>query len=30
MDYGRIRKVTFNYDRSAILSVADDGTFYIY
>lgn len=30
MDYGRIRKVALNYDRSGIVSIADDGTMYVH
>lgn len=30
MDYGRVRKVLLNYDKTAVLSVADDGTLYVY
>lgn len=30
MDYGKVRKVCLNYDRSAVLSIADDGTLYVY
>jgi hypothetical protein len=30
MDYGKVRKVAVNFDRTAILSVGEDGTFYVY
>ncbi|CAD8122108.1 unnamed protein product [Paramecium sonneborni] len=30
MDYGRVRKVSLTFDRTGVLSVSDDGTFYVY
>ena len=30
IDYGNVRKVVVNFDKSAILSVGEDGTFYVY
>ena len=30
MDYGRVRKVALNYDKTTVMSVADDGTFNLY
>lgn len=30
MDYGRVRKLALNKDRSVALSVSDDGTLYCY
>lgn len=29
MDYGKVRKVLLNYDKTAILSTSEDGTFYV-
>lgn len=30
MDYGRVRQVSLTFDRTGVLSVSDDGTFYVY
>ena len=30
MDYGKVRKVLINFDKTAVLSCGDDGTLYVY
>ena len=30
MDYGRVRKVCINYDKTGVLTVGEDGTFYVH
>ena len=30
IDYGRVNKVLLNYDKTAVISAADDGTIYVY
>jgi hypothetical protein len=30
MDYGKVKRVLLNFDKTAVISVAEDGTMYVY